>query len=121
MDVINIDEKFAMFDEHWRPKIIAELNGQMIYLAKIQGEFVWHSHADEDECFVVQKGTLVMEFRDRTVAVNPGEMIVVPKGVEHRPSTKENSEAWLLMFEPVTTKHTGETQTERTVTTYDRI
>ena len=121
MDVINVQEKFGRFNDHWKPKIIAELNGQMIYLAKIEGEFVWHSHADEDECFIVQKGKLIMEFRDRTVELGEGELIVVPKGVEHKPRTPEGEETWLMLFEPASTKHTGDIVTERTVTEYEKI
>jgi len=121
MEAINIQEKFGLFNDQWSPKIITELNGQMVYLAKIQGEFVWHSHADEDECFIVQKGSLLMEFRDKVVEVTPGELIVVPKGVEHLPRTKDNEEVWIMLFEPKSTKHTGDVKSDRTVTEYGRI
>ena len=112
---INIKEKFNSFDAHWTPKIIAELNGQQVKLAKLKGEFVWHSHADEDELFMIFKGTLIMEFRDRTEVVREGETSVVPRGVEHFPRTENDQEVWVLLFEPAATKHTGEVEHEKTV------
>jgi len=112
----NILRKFDLFTDQWSPKIIGELNGQQLKLAKIQGEFVWHDHADEDELFLVYKGTLYLDFRDReTVTLRPGECYIVPKGVAHFPRTKDNMEVWLMLIEPASTKHTGEVQTERTV------
>lgn len=119
MKAINIKSKFDQFDDHWSPKIIAELNGQHIKLAKIQGEFVWHNHEDEDEMFLVYKGTLNMEFRDKCVVLNEGEMVVVPKGVDHRPIADD--ECWLLLFEPIDTKHTGDIEHQLTVKDYDVI
>lgn len=119
MKVINILEKYTEFDAQWSPHVIAELNGQQVLLAKVQGEFVWHAHAEEDELFHVIKGKLRMEFRDCTEEVQPGEMIVVPKGVEHRPCAEE--ETWILLFEPLSTKHTGEVIDEITKLTYPRI
>lgn len=119
MKAINIQEKYTSFDAQWSPHVIAELNGQQVLLAKIQGEFVWHSHAEEDELFHVVKGKLIMEFRDKKVTVNQGEMIVVPKGVEHRPCAEE--ETWIMLFEPLTTKHTGEVVDEVTKAVYPRI
>lgn len=113
--VDNILEKFGQFDELWTPKIIGELNGQYVKLAKIQDEFVWHSHEDEDELFMIYKGTLIMEFRDRTERVGEGEMIVVPKGVEHFPRTENGEIVWVLLFEPKETKHTGTVEHEKTV------
>ena len=107
-DKINLAEKFALFNKHWDPKIIAELNGQHVKLAKIKGEFVWHSHADEDEMFFVIKGNFRMEMRDKTVELTEGELIVIPRGVEHRPVAEE--EAWIMLFEPVGTVNTGEDQ-----------
>lgn len=122
MPVINILEKFAQFDDHWSPKIISELNGQEIKLAKVKGEFVWHDHADEDELFLIFKGTLHLDFRDReTVTLRPGEFYVVPRGVEHRPRTKDGEEVWLLLLEPQGTKHTGEVDSELTVREFDHI
>jgi len=122
MPVVNILEKFSQFNDHWSPKIISELNGQEIKLAKVKGEFVWHDHADEDELFLIYRGTLFLDFRDReTVALNPGEFYVVPKGVEHRPRTKDGEEVWLLLLEPKGIKHTGEVETELTVKDYERL
>lgn len=112
MNSINLKEKFNLFEDHWNPRIIAELNGQHVKIAKIKGEFVWHDHKEEDELFYLIKGELTMEFRDKKVAVKEGEMIVVPKGVEHRPVTK--NEAWIMLFEPKNTKHTGEVDSEMT-------
>ncbi len=113
--VNNILKKFEMFDELWTPKIIGELNGQYVKLAKIKDEFVWHSHENEDELFMIFKGTLVMEFRDRVERIQEGEMIVVPKGVEHFPRTENGEIVWVLLFEPMETKHTGQVQHEKTV------
>jgi mannose-6-phosphate isomerase-like protein (cupin superfamily) len=118
-DVINIQEKFDLFTDQWSPKKIGELNGQQILLAKIQGEFVFHKHDDEDELFMVMKGQLTLELRDRTVIVNPGEFFTVPKGVEHKPIAKE--ETHLLLFEPLSTKHTGDVLADITVETYEEI
>ena len=120
MEAINILNKFEKFDELWTPKVIGALNGQHVKLAKIKDEFVWHSHADEDELFMVFRGTLHMTFRDKTVVVEPGEMIIVPKGVEHCPRTN-GEEVYILLFEPVETKHTGAVEHERTVKQYDWI
>ncbi len=114
MNSIDIKQKFALFTETWTPKIIGELNGQYVKLAKVKNEFVWHSHEHEDELFMVFKGTLFMDFRDRTTVVKEGEMIIVPKGVEHNPRTNDE-EVWVLLFEPKTTAHTGNVEHERTV------
>ncbi|MGB1448815.1 MAG: cupin domain-containing protein [Flavobacteriaceae bacterium] len=119
MKVINLLKKYGEFEAQWSPHVIAELNGQQVLLAKVQGEFVWHSHADEDELFQVVKGKLRMEFRDRIEVIQPGEMIVVPKGVEHRPCAEE--ETWILLFEPLSTKHTGEVLDTITKSSYPRI
>lgn len=115
MNSINILEKFEKFRETWTPKIIGELNGQYVKLAKLENEFVWHSHEAEDELFMVFKGTLYMHFRDRVETVKEGEMIIVPRGVEHNPRTENGEEVWVLLFEPIDTKHTGEVQDKRTV------
>ncbi|HCM75994.1 MAG TPA: cupin domain-containing protein [Cytophagales bacterium] len=114
MRTVNIMEKFSLFSETWTPKIIGELNGQYVKLAKVKDEFVWHSHDNEDELFMVFKGTLHMAFRDRTEIVKEGEMIIVPKGVEHNPHTN-GEEVWVLLFEPKATAHTGAVVHERTV------
>lgn len=122
MDKINVTEKFKLFHQHWTPKIIGELNGQHIKLAKVQGEFVWHNHQKEDELFIVYKGTLYIDFRDnRTEVIQAGELIVVPKGVEHRPWTKDNEEVYVMLIEPISTKHTGEIVHEKTQTTLEWI
>lgn len=115
MKKINILEKFSLFKEQWTPKIIGELNGQQVKLAKLKDEFVWHSHEDEDELFMVFKGTLIMEYRDREETVGEGETIIVPRGVEHFPRTKNGEEVWVLLFEPADTKHTGEVVHDKTV------
>ena len=112
---VNISEKFSQFQEHWTPKIVGELNGQLVKLAKLKGEFVWHSHEDEDELFMIHKGTLIMEFRDKVEIVEEGEMIVVPRGVEHFPRTENDEEVWVILFEPAETKHTGHVEHEKTV------
>ena len=119
MDVINLNKKFALFDDHWSPKIIGQLNGQDVKLVKLKGEFVWHDHKDEDELFYVLKGALTIEFRRKTVQLNQGEMIVVPKGVEHKPIAQE--EVWVLLFEPSSIKHTGDVQHEITKEKFERI
>ena len=119
MNKVNVNEKFNLFTDHWSPKIVAECNGQEVKLAKVQGEFVWHDHKNEDELFYIIKGTLKIEFRDRTVELNAGEMLVVPKGVEHRPIAEE--EVWLVLFEPESTKHTGDVDHELTVDKYEKI
>lgn len=119
MKVINLDQKFSLFQDQWSPKVVAELNGQEVKLAKVQGEFVWHDHEDEDELFFVVKGELTIEFRDRSEVIKAGEMIVVPRGVEHKPIAKE--EVWIMLFEPAQIKHTGEVDHELTVKDYDKI
>ncbi len=113
MEKVNIAEKFGLFDEQWSPKIVAELNGQHVKLAKLEGPFVWHHHEAEDELFLIVKGRLKMELRDGDVELGEGEMLVVPRGVEHRPVAEE--EVWLLMFEPASTVNTGSAGGERTV------
>ena len=118
---INIKEKLSRFSDHWHPHQIAVVDDMQVLLAKISGEFVWHAHQDEDELFYVQKGTLKMHFRDRVETVNEGEIIVVPKGVEHCPKTIDNQEVQLLLFEKLSTKHTGEVSHEKTKTSYPKI
>ena len=116
---IDLAEKLAGFDERWSPRIVAELNGQHVKLAKLQGEFVWHSHAEEDELFLVLKGLLTIELRDGPVVLGPGQMTVVPKGVEHRPVA--DGEVHVLLFEPAGTLNTGDVRNERTVEELKRI
>ena len=120
MHTVNILEKFKQFSENWTPKIVGELNGQYVKLAKIKDDFVWHSHEQEDELFMVFKGTLIMDFRDKTVTASEGEFLIVPKGVEHRPRTN-GEEVYILLFEPKDTAHTGKVIDERTVTELEWI
>ena len=109
---INIDQKLSLFNDHWNPRIIGELNKQHVKLAKIKGEFIWHKHDKEDEMFLVLKGILKIEFRDRIETIHENEIIIVPKGVEHRPIAKE--EVSIMLFEPATTINTGDLDNERT-------
>jgi mannose-6-phosphate isomerase-like protein (cupin superfamily) len=118
-DAINIQEKFGLFSDCWSPKKIGELNGQQIILAKVQGEFVFHKHDNEDELFMVIKGQLIIELRERSVVLNPGEFYIVLRGIEHKPTAKE--ETHLLLFEPLSTKHTGDVMADITVETYEEI
>lgn len=119
MKAVNVLDKFDLFSEQWSPRRIGELNGQQVIIAKLEGEFIWHSHAEEDELFYVVKGELSIEFRDRTEHLKQGEMIIVPKGVEHKPIA--DKECWVMLFEPLSTKHTGEVESERTVSEYPVI
>ncbi|MGD2135101.1 MAG: cupin domain-containing protein [Gemmatimonadales bacterium] len=110
---LNLEEKLAQFDDPWHPRIIGELNGQHVKLAKLRGAFVWHHHEHEDEFFLVLAGRLLLHFRDRTVTLEPGECCIVPRGVEHKPEAPEK--AHVLLFEPVGTLNTGNVRSERTV------
>lgn len=121
MKAINIEEKFTKFSKNWHPHQVAIVDDMQVILAKLKGEFVWHSHEKEDELFQVVKGTLYMQFRDRTEVVDAGEFIVVPKGVEHNPTTKDDEEVHVLLFEKLKTAHTGNVKHERTQTKYPRI
>ena len=112
MKKINISQKLAQFKDHWNPRIIGELNQQHVKIAKLKGEFIWHKHDDEDEMFLVLKGTLKIEFRDRTETIHENEIIIVPKGVEHKPIADQ--EVSIMLFEPVTTINTGALENERT-------
>ncbi len=118
-DRITLTEKFAGFSDHWNPRIVADLNGQQVKLSKFQGTFDWHAHEHEDELFLVHKGEFNMEFRDRTVTLRAGDMLVVPRGVEHRPVAEHECEC--LIFEPAATLNTGNVTTERTRRELDRI
>jgi mannose-6-phosphate isomerase-like protein (cupin superfamily) len=111
MQKINLEEKLALIREHWRPKVVGELNGQEVKLVKFQGTFVWHSHEREDELFLGLRGRFRVEFRDRVVELGPGEFIVVPHGVEHR--TVADEEAALLVFEPAGVRNTGDVEDAR--------
>lgn len=123
MDKINLADKLATFAERWSPKVVAELNGQQVKLVKVQGTFVWHHHDVEDELFMVLSGRLRMDFKDgledRELWLEPGEAIVVPHGVEHRPHADE--ETAILLFEPGSTLNTGNLRNERTVERLQRI
>ena len=120
IDKVNLAEKFALFDEHWAPKIVAELNGQLVKLVKLKGEFIWHSHEHEDELFLVVKGHLTIKLRDEEdVVLHEGEFFVVPRGVEHLPVAEE--EAHVLLFEPVSTLNTGDVDSDRTVRDLERL
>jgi mannose-6-phosphate isomerase-like protein (cupin superfamily) len=128
MDKINLADKFSQISEYWKPYIAGELNGQMVKLDKLKGEFVWHHHENEDELFLVVKGRFRIEFRDnageggrgtRAVWLEEGEFIVVPRGVEHKPVADE--ECWILLFEPASTLNTGNIVNERTMRELDRV
>jgi mannose-6-phosphate isomerase-like protein (cupin superfamily) len=119
MTRIDLAAKFDLLHEHWSPRIVAELNGQHVKIARLLGTFDWHHHEHEDELFLVLSGTLEIHFRDRVETLGPGEMLVVPRGVEHRPVAE--SEVRVLLFEPAGTLNTGNVRTERTVDDPDRI
>lgn len=110
---INLKEKFSKFSEHWMPRVIAQLNDYHVKIAKLQGDFVWHSHPETDELFLVVEGELLIDFRDGAVTLKPGEMCVVPKGVEHKPFAE--NECYILMVELAGTMNTGDAGGERTV------
>jgi mannose-6-phosphate isomerase-like protein (cupin superfamily) len=121
IEPINIMNKFSLFNENWTPKIIGELNDQYVKVCKLKDDFVWHSHENEDELFMVFKGTLLMEFRDgRIVKVKQGEILIVPKGIEHRPHTNGDI-VFNLLFEPKSTLHTGDVKNELTIKELDWI
>lgn len=114
-----MSDKFSSFDDHWHPRIVAELNGQAVKIAKIQGEFPWHAHEHEDEMFYVVDGEIEIALRDKMLNLKKGEYVVIPKGVEHSP--RAENEAQILMFEPVETINTGNTESEFTKTALDKI
>ena len=117
MNVVNLKEKLAAFDETWSPKIVGALNGQHVKLSKLEGEFVWHSHEHEDELFLVLEGSLELQLRDRVVTLREGEFFIVPRGVEHKPVAHERCS--VLLFEPEATVNTGEVESELRVETKD--
>lgn len=119
MHSINVNDKLELINDLWTPRVITELNGQQVKISKIKGKFIWHDHKEEDELFYILKGKMVMEFRDKKVEVNAGEIIMVPKGVEHRPIAEE--EVWMMLFEPMNIKHTGDVKSELTIDTYEKI
>ena len=119
MTKVNLFDKFAQFSEQWSPKIVGELNGQLVKLVKFQGEFVWHHHETEDEMFLVMRGSFRMELRDQSIDLRPGEFLIVPRGVEHRPVADQECE--VMLFEPASTVNTGSAGGERTLRQLDRI
>lgn len=119
MEKVDLKEKFALFSDYWSPKIAGELNGQQVKLVKFKGPFTWHHHEHEDELFYVVKGSFNMEFRDKTVTINEGEFIIVPKGTEHRPNAKE--EVQVMLFEPASTLNTGNTENKMTIKDLQKI
>ena len=112
MEKINLLQKFELIEDYWNPRVAGQLNGQEVKLVKFMGEFIWHHHEQEDELFLVVKGSFNMELRDKTIELNEGEMLIVPRGVEHRPVAKE--EVWVMLFEPASTLNTGNLVNERT-------
>ena len=119
MEKVTLLQKFDLINEHWSPKIVGELNEQQVKLAKLKGEFIWHKHENEDEAFFVMKGSFTMELRDKNIVLNEGDMLIVPKGVEHRPVADE--EVWVMLFEPATTLNTGDVADEKTKHQLERI
>jgi len=119
LDKINLAEKFSRITEYWKPNIAGELNGHLVKLDKLKGEFVWHYHENEDEMFLVVKGRFRIEFRDKTVWLEEGEFIVVPRGVEHKPVADE--EAWIVLFEPASTLNTGNVNNEFTLRELEKV
>ena len=112
---INLEQTLSKVNDYWHPYIIGELNENYIKIAKGKGELVWHSHTHEDELFVVISGTLMMDFRDKTIATKAGEILIVPKGIEHRPWTIDGEEVHILLIEPKSIKHTGDVKTGQTI------
>ncbi len=119
MEIVKLEEKLSLITELWSPKIVGELNNQYVKLAKVEGEFVWHDHENEDEMFLVINGELSIDFRDKTIVLHAGEMCIVPKGVEHRPRAEK--ETHILLFEPKVTAHTGKVECDLTVTNQEHI
>lgn len=119
IEKVNLTEKLAQFSEHWKPKIVGEVNDAYVKLVKFKGEFVWHHHENEDEMFLVVQGRLRMKLRDREIALNPGEFVIIPRGVEHLPVADD--EVHVVLFEPRTTLNTGNVQNERTLPVLERI
>ena len=121
MKTVNLQKKFTSFSKHWHPHQIAVVDDMQVLLSKLKDEFVWHKHEEEDELFFVQKGTLEMHFRNKVEIINEGELIVVPKGVEHCPKTKNGEEVHVLLFEKLSTNHTGNVIDKKTVSVYPKI
>lgn len=119
IEKVNLAQKLDLFHDHWKPRVVADLNGQQVKLVRLEGPFVWHHHENEDEMFLVVQGSFRMEFPERIVELQEGEFIVVPRGTEHRPVAEK--EASVLLFEPATTLNTGNVRGERTVEHVERI
>ncbi|MDM1071500.1 cupin domain-containing protein [Empedobacter brevis] len=119
MNKVTLSEKFSLFSEYWSPKIVGELNGQHVKLVKLNGEFVWHKHDNEDEMFFVIDGTLKIEFRNKTITLHKDEFLIIPKGTEHKPVAEE--EVLVMLFEPATTLNTGDAENQLTKQQLDRI
>jgi mannose-6-phosphate isomerase-like protein (cupin superfamily) len=119
IEKVNVAEKFKAISDYWNPRIVGDLNGQLVKLVKLKGEFVWHHHENEDEMFLTVKGTLKIEFRDKNVLLKEGEFLVIPRGIEHRPLAQE--EAHVLLFEPASTLNTGNVRNERTRDKLERL
>ena len=119
MEKVNIAEKLRLIDEYWSPKLVGELNDQVVKLAKLKGEFTWHKHDAEDEMFLVLEGRLVIKFRDQNITLKENEFLIVPRGVEHKPVAEE--EVHVLLFEPTTTLNTGDVRNELTKENIERI
>ncbi len=119
IEPVHIRQKLAQFSDHWNPRIVGELNGQHVKLAKLKGEFVWHQHEREDELFLVIEGSFLMELRDRTIPLGEGDFIIIPRGTEHRPVAPE--EVSILLFEPAGTVNTGDAPGELTRETLERL
>lgn len=119
MEKVNINNKLSLFNDYWNPKIVGELNGQQVKLAKLFGEFIWHKHDDEDELFYVLKGSFEMHFRDHIVSLHENEFLIVPKGVEHKPVAQQ--EVSIMLFEPASTLNTGNVQNEKTKLNLEKL
>src|SRR5919107_6070657 len=119
LEKVSLSEKFGLFDEHWSPKIAGEVNDSYVKLVKFQGDFVWHKHDEEDEMFLVVKGSITIRLRDGDVQLGEGEFLIIPRGVEHKPYAEE--EAHVLLFEPKTVLNTGDVVNERTRSVLERI
>jgi len=119
MEKINLKDKMAVISDHYKPRVAGELNGQMVKLVKFQGEFVWHHHDNEDELFYVVKGSFDMQLRDKTITINEGEFIIIPRGVEHRPVAHEEVE--VMLFEPASTLNTGNVENELTLKQLEKV
>jgi quercetin dioxygenase-like cupin family protein len=119
MKKVNLSDKFSLFEGYWEPKVAGELNGQLVKLAKLKGEFVWHQHEAEDEFFMVIKGQLTIKLRDKDIELNEGEFFIIPRGVEHLPVAE--NEAHVLMFEPKSTVNTGSADSDRKLINLEAI